>query len=297
MKNKCKILIYGAGVIGSIYGVKFSNAGYDVAVYARGDRLDALKNKGLLFDKNGLTNKAPIRVLKKLSNDDVFDYIFVTVRYEQIEKALVELKSNKSRNIVTMVNNPKGYSMWEKIIGKGKLIPAFPGAGGKISEDILYYHLTPKIIQPTTFGEIDGEKTERIKTLSAIFKKSKIPYSISKNMDAWQKSHLAMVIPLANGIYFDGGDNYTTAKNKKAVRLMSSSIKKNLNSLKKAGIAITPFKMNVFRICPLWIMDILLSYFYSTELAEKVGNSHAQVAKKEMKLLEREFDELVNKYQ
>ena len=43
-----KILIYGAGVIGSLYAVYFSHAGYSVSVYARGHRLNVLKEKGLL---------------------------------------------------------------------------------------------------------------------------------------------------------------------------------------------------------------------------------------------------------
>jgi len=40
-----KILIYGAGVIGSLYGVLFKNAGYDTYIYARGKRLETLMEK------------------------------------------------------------------------------------------------------------------------------------------------------------------------------------------------------------------------------------------------------------
>jgi 2-dehydropantoate 2-reductase len=39
-------------------------------------------------------------------------------------------------------------------------------------------------------------------------------------MDSWQKSHLGMVCPLAYGMYYDGGDNYTLSKNKKAITLV-----------------------------------------------------------------------------
>ncbi len=46
-----RLLIYGAGVIGSLYATLFSQAGYDVTVYARGKRLEALKEKGLIFLK------------------------------------------------------------------------------------------------------------------------------------------------------------------------------------------------------------------------------------------------------
>ena len=42
-----RILIYGAGVIGSLYAALFAEAGYDTNIYARGKRLEALRNNGL----------------------------------------------------------------------------------------------------------------------------------------------------------------------------------------------------------------------------------------------------------
>lgn len=60
-----------------------------------------------------------------------YDFIFVTVRREQVEEALQTLKDCPCKNIVTMVNTAESYEKWEKILGKGRLIPAFPGAGGR----------------------------------------------------------------------------------------------------------------------------------------------------------------------
>ena len=37
-----RILIYGAGVIGSLYAALFAEAGYDTNICARGKRLEAL---------------------------------------------------------------------------------------------------------------------------------------------------------------------------------------------------------------------------------------------------------------
>ena len=40
-----------------------------------------------------------------------------------------------------------------------RILPAFPGAGGSINNDgILAVALTPRMIQPTTFAEISGNK-------------------------------------------------------------------------------------------------------------------------------------------
>ena len=46
-----RILIYGAGVIGSLYAALFAEAGYDTNIYARGKRLEFLKKNGLLYKK------------------------------------------------------------------------------------------------------------------------------------------------------------------------------------------------------------------------------------------------------
>jgi 2-dehydropantoate 2-reductase len=285
-------LIYGTGVIGSIYAVKLSNAGYDVSVYARGRRLHSLKTKGLLYNEKRTVLKASVRVLDKVNPTDIFDYIFVPVKYEQIETALNELATNASQNIVTMVNNPKGYAAWINLVGKCRLIPAFAGAGGKIEDDILYYAFTPSIIQSTTFGEVDGTITDRLRVLAEMFRSCRIPFRISKNMDAWQKAHIALVVPLANAIYFDGGDTYSTAKNKDAIRRMSATLRKNFKALKAKGIPITPSKMNVFRLCPLWIMRLLLRLFCKSKLAGAVS-SHVPYIKDEILLLGKDFDEFI----
>ena len=47
-----RILIYGAGVIGSLYAALLAEAGYDTNIYARGKRLEALRNNGLQYKKN-----------------------------------------------------------------------------------------------------------------------------------------------------------------------------------------------------------------------------------------------------
>ncbi len=105
--EKYKILIYGAGVIGSILAVHFSKNGNDVHVYAR------VSSKEQNLDSN-------------VSDNEHYDFIFVTVRRNQVLNALSELKNNISLNIVTMVNNIEGYLAFEEILGHGRLVPAFP---------------------------------------------------------------------------------------------------------------------------------------------------------------------------
>ena len=82
-----RILIYGAGVLGSLYAALLAKAGYDISIYARGKRLEVLKNNGLLYKKDQSIIKAEIKILGKVPNDDMYDYVkklrYVDVKREQ----------------------------------------------------------------------------------------------------------------------------------------------------------------------------------------------------------------------
>ena len=125
-----RILIFGAGVIGSLYAALLAKAGYNVSVYARGRRLESLKRNGLQYKYMEKNKTAPIKVLSKIETDDRYDFIFLTLRGNQLHAALEELRRNSSPTIVTMVNSLETYDKWEVICGAGRIIPAFPGAGG-----------------------------------------------------------------------------------------------------------------------------------------------------------------------
>lgn len=111
-----KLLIYGAGVIGSLYGLLFQKAGFEVSIYARGKRYDVLSSKGLLYHENNNLRKTTIEVISKINDNDKYDYIFLAVRENQLYEALNELKYNSS-DIVTFVNSLDDYGKWENICG------------------------------------------------------------------------------------------------------------------------------------------------------------------------------------
>lgn len=113
-----KILIYGPGVIGSLYAVLFSTAGFDITVYARGNRLNELRQNGLRYSQKGKINTADVKIIDNLEDNDRYPFIFLTVRSEHLNEALLELKTNKSRNIITMANTLEPYENLENICGR-----------------------------------------------------------------------------------------------------------------------------------------------------------------------------------
>lgn len=285
-----KILIFGAGVIGSVYAGKLALAGHSVSLLARNRRLNELQLNGLLLSENGKKIvKSKVVVISELKPYDIYDYIFVALRKTQLQDALQLLEQNQSRNFVFMVNTSSGYSDLIDKIGFERVIPAFPGAGGKVENGIVYYSLTSRFVQPTTLGEIDGKASQRIIELLEILKKAGFPTSISKRMDSWQKSHIAMVCPLAYGIYFDGGNNYTFAKNKKAIIQTGRALKETFNFLKNSGIGVEPARLNLFTLAPLCMLNFVIRFVFNTKWAETVISNHALAARDEMEMLFNDF--------
>ena len=94
-----RILIYGAGVIGLLYAALFVESGVETAVYARGQRLESLRRDGLRYEKGEAIRMADVRVLDTLQKDDIYDFIFLTVRENQLHEALTQLQENQNPHI------------------------------------------------------------------------------------------------------------------------------------------------------------------------------------------------------
>ena len=283
-----RLLIYGAGVIGCWYAVLFSKAGYDTTIYARGKRLELLRKEGLRYEVKGKVHKADIKIIGRLENKDSYDFIFLTVKENQVHTALEELSHNFSPNIVTMVNTIEGYENWERLSGEGRIIPAFPGAGGSFQDGILKAALTPYIIQPTTFAEINGCRTERLDKLSKIFKSSRVPYQIVKNMQDWQLCHLAMVVPIADA-YYMARIPQKAWKEDNVMQKTAVQMKHNFQTLYKMGIVLSPRKMNMFRLLPTWMLKIGLTLVFKSDFGDVFMYQHSMNAPDEMRALHEQF--------
>lgn len=287
-EGSMRLLIYGAGVIGSLYAVLFSEAGYDTSVYARGERLKVLKNKGLLYLDHKKVRRVKVRVLEKLQPEDVYDFIFLTVRKEQLYQALEELKGNKSGCIVTMVNALDDYGKWEAVCGRGRILPAFPGGGGGIHGDVLKGALVPGFVQPTTFGEIAGIKSERAKDLAGIFQRAGIPCQQVRDMRLWQLCHLALVVPLADA-YYEAKDPQRAGRERELMEKTARRLKRNFCFIKKHRGKLSPGKMHLFRFVPVPLLALALGCLYQSSFGDTFMYQHAMKAKEEMGRLHEAF--------
>lgn len=279
-------------MLGSLYAARLRASGQEVSLLARGQRLADLRTHGIVLEhalKRERTTTV-VNVVDQLAPEAVYDLIAVLVRKNQVRDVLPLLAGNKGTpNILFMVNNPSGYEEWAQAVGRERLVLGFAGASGTREGHVVRYLVAPGFMQPTTFGELDGRATPRLKQIVNVFKVAGFPVAISSNMDAWQKTHVALVSPLANAIYFAGGDNYRLARMPEAGRLVVRGVREGFQVLRALGVPITPPSLRLWEWLPERLLVALLLRWANSRHFETVATRHANAARDEMKQLADEF--------
>lgn len=235
-----------------------------------------------------------MNVIDTLENDDVYDFIFVTVRYDRSESALLALKDNQSKNIVTMISNSIGFSSWLDIIGD-RLLPAFPGFGGQIKDGVLHARFLPKFIAATAFGEINSVVTERIENLAKLFKTAKLPYVIKKDMQAYLITHSVSDIAMLSFLHSENKIiDKKTARTRKTARKITVTLKTYLRAIQKAGVSIDPSMLKMVLKFPNLFLDLFFMTWLRTKMvrdmmlpdyANNANNEIVQLSNDLMKFL------------
>ena len=106
-----------------------------------------------------------------------------------------------------------------------------------------------------------------------------------------QKTHAAFVTALSKHLY--SGDRVreqSEVTSKESVHEITLSIKDYLSSLEKAGIKITPSKLKILLLCPVWLMDFSMGLLLKTKIASDVlFGGHSINVKDEVELMDRDF--------
>jgi 2-dehydropantoate 2-reductase len=289
---KMKILFYGAGVLGSLYAARLQEVGQDVSILARGQRLADIREYGIVLEDGDTGQRTTTRVnaVEHLTPDDGYDLVVVLMRKNQVAAILPTLAANHHiPSVLFMGNNVAGPDDMVEALGKERVLLGFPGAAGRREGHVVTVKVTSSRQQPTTFGELDGRTTPRLRTIVETFKSAGFPVAISPNMDAWLKTHIAEVGPAASAIYMAGGDNYRLARTGDGLVLMVRAIREGYRVLRALGVPITPGNHKIFDWIPEPILVALMRRLLNTKTAEIEIAGHANAARDEFKQLADDF--------
>jgi 2-dehydropantoate 2-reductase len=289
-------LIFGAGVLGSFYAVKLLACGHEVTVLARGRRAEQLRAEGLVvqeYERSCL--RARVDVIESLHPDAFYDYALVLVRNDQVESVLPSLAANKATpSLVFMFNNLAGPQRLIDVLGHDRVVLGFPGAAGERAADgSVVATVLPSLIQKTTVGEIDGRASPRIRALAAALKEAGFPTAISSQMDAWLKTHVALVSPIADAFYAAGGDLKSLAASRSRVTAMLHSVRRAFSALRAQDVPVTPAKLRGLELLPVWLLVSACQWALRTSFADLIVARHATVAREEMAALSEQLHYMV----
>lgn len=283
-------MVFGAGVLGSLYALMLQKAGNDVTVVARGSRFDDISTQGIVIEHfdSGAQESAAVKAVKQMPVDEYYDFCLVAVQKVQLASALEALKVNQTIPLyLFMVNTAEGPQTMLDALGADRVVLGFANAGGERDGHLVRLMVAKG--KAVTMGEPDGSISERLQSLAATFREAGIPVEFSKNMDAWLRYHVALVGPLANALYMAGGSNYRLSDNPKVVRLGLKGMREAVKVLKAAGFPVEPPALKVMLAIPDFILTPIVRRLIRTKLMDIGGARHANNAREEMSRLNEEL--------
>jgi len=289
-----KILIFGAGVLGSLYAAKFKEAGMDVALVARGKKVNELREKGIVLQdfKTGERTTTKVRILDGMPEEEYFDACVVMIQRTHLTEALKELAKNPNiPTFVFMQNNVKGPGEMVKTLGRERVMFGHGNAGGERKDGVVYY----MIAEEMPLGEMDGEKTERLEKLAEAFKNAGFKNYFSKNIDSWKRYHMGLAVPFAFAMYRNDSCNYKMAENREDCRKAWRGIKEAFRALKDRGFPVEPPKFKLIFALPEFLVIPLFQRVLKSKVADIGMARHLRNAQEEMDILAGEFLEIVDR--
>jgi ketopantoate reductase len=291
-----KILVYGAGPLGSLFAARLYEAGQDVSLLARGQRLADLKEYGLVLvdTQTGKKTVAHPHLVKRLAPKDMYELVLVIMRKNRALEILPILGANQhTPNVLFLMNNAAGPGELVEALGQERVMMGFPMAAGYRQEYVVHYLVgaRPGKNAMIPIGEVDGRITPRLQQVGGTLASMEgFDADLRTDMDAWLKTHVAMLMPsLAPAMRAAGRDNVRMAHTRDAIVLAIRAIREGYRVLRELGYPIVPKSARIFERLP---EPILVWGFRKRLLDPRIRVAmfaHAEAAQDEIKHLADEF--------
>lgn len=281
-----KILVFGAGVLGCNLAANLHRAGKDVTLLARGDWAEEIRKSGLriknLFSPRASVSRIP--VVTALAPDDVYDVIFVVVRYTQLASAIDALRGNRSSNIVFVGNNVRAAETAALLPDKNVLFAFSLSAGHRESSRVVSIDL-----KKITIGQLRGAPSNE-RLIGQIFDGTKYRVVYEPNMGDYLLCHAAFVLPAAFACYKTDGNLKKLKGNTAYLCWMLDANIEGYRAIRNAGHAILPkddtdFEGEAYRKTCLRFFRLMCA----TVLGKICASDHAMNAVDEMRALNRDI--------
>ena len=197
-----KLMVYGAGVLGSTLAHVLIEAGHDVTMLARGARKAELESRGLVI-RHHVQKKTTVdrpKVVGRLEDSEHYDAVFAVMQYQQMPLILPDLARADTPLLVLVGNNLNAPEM-EAYISECSPTPksvlfGFQTTGGRRENGEVVSVRAGAGRMHVGRAHMPPDEAEK-SLLDRVFQGSKYKLVWQPDMDAWLRSHLAFILPVA----------------------------------------------------------------------------------------------------
>src|SRR6516164_3460057 len=230
-----RVLIVGAGVIGTVYGAHLGAAGHAVSVLRHPPRTGDVAARGLAA-RDALTGRrAETRVQVVPDAAGSYDLVLAAVRSDQLAPACAQLTALAGAPAVLFFgNNPGGRSAIPANV-PGEIRLGFPGVGGVMRDGVAEYVRIKQ--QPTA---LQAAADPRLAGLERTLRQRGFAVQRVTDMDGWLAYHAAFVACVAAALYCCGTDAAVLAAHRQTLTLTCSAVTEAFPTRRKTGCTSLP---------------------------------------------------------
>jgi 2-dehydropantoate 2-reductase len=180
-----KVLVVGAGIIGTIFGWALAEGGHDVTHFVRkgrggifpnGAKIDMLENRK---GRRNFTGKYDIKLTETLSPADGYDAVIVPTKPYQLLEVLRQIVPlTGGADYLLLTQNWNGTAEIDAVLPQSRYIFGDAHAGGIWKDDLLIATIMNDII----LGQVDGGRDPVLQKFTALFEGIQLKVIIPENI-------------------------------------------------------------------------------------------------------------------
>ncbi len=274
-----RILVFGAGVIGTIYGQALAAAGNDVTHFVRLGKKRALEGgvRMRLLDARG---PKPVerdvvyrpKVTEGANEGDPYDLWLVSVRHYQLDDVLPVIRERSGNADVMFFHNLwAGLDVIDRHLPRERYLWGFPVAGGGYVDGELRATLMSKV----RVAEVDGGETPRLQRMKELFAGAGLAPEAQERIEHWLWVHFALNAGLVGARFKAGGVGKLLASIPD-LRLGILATREALDVCAARGVDVRAFDDTKALYMPSWLAAVAGSFMMRTNRARRsIAEGHA----------------------
>ena len=192
-----KIVIAGAGALGSVLGGYFAQQGADVTLLARRGHVEAIHTQGLRI--GGRRGEQVVRNLSAVSDPaevKAADLLILGVKSYDTRETLASLQHLRGKvgAAISVQNGGRKEEDLAEAFGQEAVVGAASLVGAAMPEPGRVLHTNDGW---TWIGELDGRTTPRVQGIAELFRQAKLPIEIRSDIRTAIWCKLNQMVPAA----------------------------------------------------------------------------------------------------